>query len=173
MDMITTAIAVLVSVVVGGVVGFLAKIGIIGMRKKKAADDVTRMLDEADTTRGVVLLEAKEEALKLRNSAEADIRERRSELNSRERRMASREQNVERRSDNLDKRERGQSDKERQIEEKETELEGMKHQEMEVLEKISSLSASDAKDMLLSRAEDEMSYEVARRYRDIELQARE
>ena len=52
----TTAIAVLVSVVVGGVVGFLAKIGIIGMRKKKAADDVTRMLDEADTKRGVVLL---------------------------------------------------------------------------------------------------------------------
>ncbi|SVE47849.1 uncharacterized protein METZ01_LOCUS500703, partial [marine metagenome] len=159
MDMITTAIAVLVSVVVGGVVGFLAKIGIIGMRKKKAADDVTRMLDEADTTRGVVLLEAKEEALKLRNSAEVDIRERRSELNSRERRMANREQNLERRSDNLDKRERGQSDKERQIEEKETELEGMKHQEMEELEKISSLSASDAKDMLLSRAEDEMSYE--------------
>ena len=172
-DIMTTAIAVLVSVVVGGVVGFLAKIGIIGMRKKKAADDVTRMLDEADTKRGVVLLEAKEEALKLRNSAEADIRERRSELNSRERRMANREQNLERRSDNLDKRERGQGDKERQMQEKETELEDMKRQEMEVLEKISSLSVSDARDMLLSRAEDEMSYEVARRYRDIELQARE
>ena len=48
MDIIAIAIAVLVSVVVGGVVGFLAKIGIIGMRKKKAADDVTRMLDEAE-----------------------------------------------------------------------------------------------------------------------------
>ena len=49
----------------------------------------------------------------------------------------------------------------------------MKRQETEVLENLASLSVNDARDLLMRRAEEEIQYEVARRYRDVEQAARD
>ena len=42
-----------------------------------------------------------------------------------------------------------------------------------MLENLSGMSSTDAKELILRSSEDDLQYEIARRYRDIELQARE
>ena len=171
--MFIIVLAVLVALGIGIGTGFFFRASILGRRMKDAGEEASRILEEAEEQRKRALLEAKEEALGVRTAAESDLRERRSELQNQERRLANREENIERRSDNLDKREKSQVGREKELEEGHVQLEAMKHQELEVLENLSSLSANDARDLLMKKAEDEIQYEVARRYRDVEQLARE
>ena len=171
-DVLVIVLAVLAALGIGGVTGFFARASVIGKGVRRAGEEASRIVEEAEEQRKSALLEAKEEALRLRTSAETELRERRSELQRAERRLANREENLERRGDNLEKREKSQTDRESEVEQKQAQLEELKRQEVVVLEGLSSLSASDAKELLLRRAEEETRYEVARRYREIELQAR-
>ena len=166
-------LAVLAGLGLGGATGFYLRATVIGKRTKQAGDVASRILDGAEEQRKEILLEAKDEALKTRTSAEADLRERRSDLQQQERRLANREENLERRSDNLDKRELKVTSVEAEVEQHRAEVEELRLQEMKVMESISGLSANDAKELLLRKAEESIQYEVARRYRDVEQQASE
>jgi ribonuclease Y len=172
-EVLIIVLAVLIALGIGGATGFYFRASIIGKRAKFAGEEASRILEDAEEQRKTVLLGAKEEALSLRTSAEADLRERRSELQGQEKRLSNREENLERRSDNLDQREKGQVNRERDLEQEVARVEEMKGKELDILENLSSLSAADAREMLMRKAEDESQYEVARRYRDIEQLARE
>ena len=173
MEAFLIVLAVLIALGIGGATGFFFRAGLLGRNVRVAGEEASRIREEVEEEKKTVLLEAKEEALKIRTSAEADLRERRSELQRQERRLANREENIERRSDNLDKRERNQANREKELEEAHAQLEAMKRQEIEVLENLSALSVNDAKELLMRKAEEEIQYEVARRYRDVEQMARE
>ena len=82
-------------------------------------------------------------------------------------------ENVEGRAGNLDRREGKLNQRETSLESIRAELEGQKEQGLRQLESISNLSLGDARQMLMARAEEEMQYELAARYRDLEERARE
>ena len=173
MDVVIIVLAVLAALGTGGAAGFVFRAAVLGKRTSNAVAEASRIVEEAEEERKRALLEAKEEALSIRTQTEADLRERRSELQRQEQRLSNREENLERRSDNLDNRERNQAAEEKRLEEEHARLEDMKRQETEVLENLASLSVNDARDLLMRRAEDEIQYEVARRYRDVEQAARD
>ena len=166
-------LAVLIALGLGGTTGFYVRATIIGRKSGRARDEASRILEEAEEQRKVVLLEAKEEALKTRSTADADLRERRAELQRLERRLANREENTERRGDNLDKRESTLTRREKETEEHYAQAEAMKLQEEEFLQKLAGLSATDARELILHKANEDTQYEVARRYRDVELRFKE
>ena len=173
MDVIITVVAVLAALGIGGAAGFFVRAGIVGNRAKLSGLEAGRIIEEAEEHRRATVLDAKEEALRLRTSAETELKERRAEVLRQESRLSNREENLERRGENLEKREKSQEGRERQVEAKQAELEALKLQELGVLETLSALTVGEAKDLIMKKAEDESQYEVARRYRDIELQARE
>lgn len=173
MDTTVIVLAVLIALGIGVGTGFFFRDSVLGRRVRHAGEEASRMLEAAEEQQKRTLLEAKEEALNIRTSAEGDLRERRSELQSQERRTATREENVERRSDNLDQKEKIQTVREKELDEGQKQIELMKGQQTEILENLSSLSANDARELIMKKAEDESQYEVARRYRDIEQIARE
>ena len=173
MEIITIVLAVLVALGIGGTVGFLTQSGISKKNLRNAGDEASRIVEVAQEDSKRTVLEAKEEALSIRTSTEAEVRQRRSELQRQETRLLNREENIDNRVDNLEKREKNQTEREKQLEQKETEIEDLKSQETAILENLSSLSASDAKDLLFKKAEDEIQYDVARRYRDVDALARE
>ena len=173
MDTLILVLAVLAALGTGAAAGFVLRAVVLGRRTSNAVAEASRIVEEAEEERKRSLLEAKEEALSLRTQAEADLRERRSELQSQERRLANREENIERRADNLDNRERHQAGEEKRLEEEHARLADMKRQETEILENLASLSVNDARDLLMRRAEEEIQYDVARRYRDVEQAARD
>jgi len=166
-------LAVLAALGLGGAAGFYLRATIASRRVRLAKDEASRILGEAEEQRKGILLEAKEEALKTHTSTEADLRERRSDLQRQERRLANREESLERRSENLDKREGKLAGGERDLEQREAEIDVLKRQEMVILENLSGLSANDARELLLRRSEESIQYEIAHRYRDAELQAKE
>ena len=169
---IIAILAVLIGLGAGTLVGFFGRKVLSRNRLRAAERDASVVLEEAKEDQRRVLLEAKEEALKIRSDSEAEIRERRSEVQSQERRVSNREENVERRANNLERRERDLTETERGLEKAQAETEELKNTELQRLEEISGLSAVDAKSELMHRAEDEIQHELAVRYRDVEEQVR-
>src|SRR5712692_8121654 len=83
-------------------------------RVKAAGESADRLLDDAKSRQRELLLEARDEALKIKSAAELENRDRRAELHRQERRLQQKEEMLDRRLETLDRRERGVADKERQ-----------------------------------------------------------
>ena len=172
MDILVIFLAVIAALGGGAGAGYFLRQLISSKRQKTAQAESSRILGEAEERKKETLLEAKEEALKIRSGGEAELKERRSELSGQERRLSNREENLERRSDNLERRERQVASNEKDVEVLQTELEELRKKELQHLESLSGLSVNDAKDLLLRRAEEGIQYELARRYRDMEEQVK-
>ena len=170
---IVAILAVLGGLILGVIAGYFGRRVIYGRRYETAKSHASAVLEEAEEQKRTILIEAKEQALAARSAGEAEFRERRSELQRMEQRLSSREENLERRVDNLERREKNLAEGENEVERRRSELEGLERKELEQLQAISGLSVSDAKDLLMRRAEEEIQHELARRYRDIEQRANE
>jgi ribonuclease Y len=149
--------------------------------KVRRADDkyaeAVRLKEQAEkeiqTRRKEVLLEAKDEAHRLRAEVEHENREKRTEIQRLERRLTQKEETLDRRLDNLEGKERSLAAKEEESADRQEELNKLIAKEQEELQRISGLSAEDAKSLLLKMIEDETKHEAARLIRDIEAQAKE
>jgi ribonuclease Y len=170
---IVAILAVLIGLSIGAVGGYLGRRIIYGRRLAAAQSEAEHVLEDAEEQKRTILVEAKEESLKFRSEAESEIRERRAEVQRMERRMSNREENVERRANNLERREKSISQKEQAAEDIRKELEELKLQQLQQLETVSNLSVSEAKELLMRRADEEIQHELAIRYRDLEERARE
>ena len=174
MDIVTIAIiAVLIGLTVGVSGGYLGRRIVGGRQYAAAQSEATHLLEESREQQRTILLEAKEEAIKLRSDAESDLKERRSEVHRIERRVANREENVERRATNLERRERNLTQKENAAEDVKASLDEIREQQLQQLETVSNLTMDEAKDIVMHRAEEDMEHDVAVRYRDFEERAKD
>src|SRR5687768_7974270 len=102
--------AIIISVVVGLLVG--VALAFLYLRSRPSAKDhaaeaeAQRILTDAETRQKELLLEAKEEAIRLRAQADTELKERRAELTRQERRLAQRDENLDRKSEGFERRER-------------------------------------------------------------------
>jgi ribonuclease Y len=123
---------------------------------------------EAQDRRREVELEAKDLLYRMRQDFERETKDRRVEISNLEKRLSQKEENIDRRLDLLEKKEKEieiRNDNVRKMEEamkaKEGQLHGLIAEEKERLQKISSLSAEEAKQILLSRLNEELNNEKA------------
>ena len=165
---IIAILAVLIGLIVGAISGYFGRRWIYGRRFEAAQSEAVKILEDSEKETVAILIEAEKEALKVRSAGEAELRERRSEVQRLERRVSNREENIERRANNLERREKGLTQKEKVANDIQAELEGLKDKELQQLEAISNLSVGDAKDLLMRRTEEEIQHELARLYRDME-----
>ena len=172
MDLLILAIAVLSSLIIGAVIGLVFRHvqGLFG--KKAAIAGAESILVKAREERRAMLLEAQEEILQSRREGESEVRERRSELRTVERRVSNREENVEGRARNLEKRESRTTEREKEIELLYSDAEKVKEQQVTKLEAVADLSMDEAREFITRQAEDDISHELAIKYRDMEEEAR-
>src|SRR5207237_7783943 len=109
-------------------------------------------------------------AVRRRNAAEAENRERRADLQRQEKRMLQKEENLDRRSESLERRERQLTQKDQKLDELREEVETLRRQQVAALERIAELSHDEARGMLTSQIELELKADVERRVRDMEAQ---
>src|SRR3989304_5901601 len=114
-----------------------------------------RILNEAERRQKEILLEAKEDALRFRQQAEAELKERRKEVQRLERRITQKEENLDRKLESLEQRQRNLQNKEAQLDQARSELQEIEEQRKQELERVSSLTAGEAKEMLLAQGERE------------------
>jgi len=156
----------------------------IGSAKEQAAallDDARR---QAETTRKEALVEARDEAMQLRQATEADalrlradaeseLRARSEELKRREDRLLVREESYDAKLDGLDRREAALHDRDDQLRTRQAELEFAVEEQQRKLEHVAGLTASEAKAALIKHIEDAAKRESMTLVRDLEQQARE
>lgn len=128
---------------------------------------------EAEAAKREILLEAKEEAHRLRNEIEQEERTRRAELQRTERRLLQKEESLDRKLEALERKEESITRKERELEAAKEEVAKLHVEQRAELQRISGLSSEDAKALLLKDVEDEIRHEAAVLIRDIEAQAKE
>ena len=163
----------LVALAVGVFAGVLVR-RLWASQAVRAAQAEARQIEaEARARQKDLILEAKEEKIRLLREAEEEARARRVELQAFERRLLQRDEQLDQRGDMLEQRDRKLIDRERDIERTREELAKAHLDHVAALERVSGLSAEDAKGMLLEEVREEAEHDAVKLARAIERKARE
>lgn len=176
-NIVVTIIVAIITLLLGLLIGYIIRKTVgekaIGSAEQKAKNLILDAENRSETIRKEYILEAKEEAHKLRSDADREIRERRSEISKSERRLIQKEESIDRKLENIEKKEESITNKEQAIIARRKELDHVLEQQMEELEKISGYSVEEAKAILLANTEKEIRYEASVMIKDIESKAKE
>jgi len=133
---------------------YLAKLK-VASAKETAENILKEAQKEAEAKKREAFLETKDQLFKERSNFERETRERRGELQRLEKRLLQKEENLDKRVDVLDKKEKLISNRERVVDAKESELKKDQEEIRKELERISCLTAEEAKKMLIKSLEEE------------------
>src|SRR6187397_2298095 len=169
-----TLVAVALAAAVGGaLLGALARSMWASQGMKAAKAEARRIEAEARTRQKELILEAKDEKLRLGREAEEEARARRSELAAQERRLVQRDEQLDQRAEMLEGRDRKLLERERELDKAREDLARATQDQVQALERVSGLSAEDAKSMLLEAVRAEAEHDAVKLARAIERSARE
>lgn len=165
-------IAALVAIIVGFLIGYFL-MQTIQKNKQQAAEQQARSVledaqREADSLRKEALIEAKDEALKMKAELEAESKERMKEVRSQENRLNQREQNIDKRVQTLDQREHQISSLQGQLDRRSRDLEAAEQEVGERLESVAGMTTDEARTTLLDSLKDDVAIESAQIIRDAE-----
>lgn len=145
----------------------------IGNAEEQALKIINDAHNNAKAKGKEIVVEAKEEAHRIRTEADKDIKDRRSEVIRQERRIQQKEETLDRKIDNIEKKEEIIQQKQQAVEEQLAEAEKIKKSQIDQLERISGLTASQAKDQLLDALESELAHEKALKISNYEQQLKD
>lgn len=160
-----------VTLLIGG--GILVRQVIAGRKLRQAEEQAADVIAEARAKEKELLLEAKEEAIKVKAAAEAEYRERHSAWQRQEKRLSQKEESLERKMEAVERREHNLSNKEKEAEAARAQVEDLKRRQVQQLELISSMSSAEAKESLLKEVEAEIGEDAARRFHEMEARLKE
>jgi ribonucrease Y len=173
MDLPVLVTVAVVSAVVGAALGLLAR-GYWASQSMKAAQAEARRIEaEARARQKELILEAKDEKLRMQREAEDEARTRRTELSALERRLLQRDEQLDQRTDMLEQRDRKVLEREREIERAREEVAKAHQDQIAALERVSQVSADDAKGLLLEAVREEAEHDAVKLARAIERKARD
>ena len=174
----------IVAFVIGFAIAFWVK-GLMVAQKVKAAEKETlRILEDAKLRSETLIkeakLEVKDRLFRMKSEFDAETKDTRFELKKKEKRLMQKEENIERKLEQGERRERDISRKEKkfvmkeeEVEQKEKKYDELIEEQKRQLEKISGLTADQAKELLIRAMENEARYEGAKIIKRIENEAKE
>jgi ribonucrease Y len=172
-DLILIGFAGLVSVAVGFGAGYALRQRASVDPIKAAAAAAQQLLAEAAATEKEILLQAKDEAIRIRTAAEGENRERRAEIQRQEKRLQQKEETLDRKLEQLEQREQAAQAREREVVAREQGAVELRREQLHALEQAAGLGRDEARAALIAEAEEAVRSACARRLREIELEARE
>ncbi len=182
--MIEYVVVAIVCLAAGAGVGLLLKgkaaAGRVRDAESEAAKIVSAAEREAETKRKEAALEAKDKIYQARTEFEKETRDKRQDLQNQERRLTQKEEHLEKKADAVEKRESEAAKREKELvnrekvaQEKEEQFERGLREQRQMLEKIASMTAEEAKRQLMVSMEDEAKFEAAKTIKRIEDEARD
>jgi ribonuclease Y len=169
---LVAAIAI-VALAGGAALGFVARTMFANRSIKDAEEKSALIVEKARSQQKDLILEAKEEKIRLQREAEDEARAKRGELSSLERRLLQRDEQLDQRTDMLEQRDRKLMDRERDLERSREEVAKAHAEQVLALERVSELSAADAKGILLEAVREEAEHDAVKLARSIERRARD
>ena len=170
---VASVVVGVLALAVGALLGYTIRVR-LGRGKVEAAEQTaSRILEGAEAKQRETLLEAKEEAIRLRSQAETELKERRNEAVRLERRVVSKEESLDRKTETLDRREQDVTSQHQQVNQQKAELDELRQQQFKEIERVSGLTAGEARELLLEEIDKEIREDAARRLRLIEAETKE
>ena len=178
--LVSGILCLLVGAIVGLVVYKIYSNKKIEKNKSNAIKIIEDAYAEAKTIKKEAIIESKENAQKLKDEVEQEVKERRLEavkleerLNQREEYIEKKELAVDKKSEQLDEEKKGVVELKENLEKQKQEHENLKAQILEELERVSKLSKQEAKDMLIANMKNDAQKEAAVIVKQIEDEAKE
>ncbi|MDR2500889.1 MAG: ribonuclease Y [Treponema sp.] len=128
-------------------------------------------IKEAEAKKKEILVEAKEQVIRERNQQERETRERRAELQRYERRIVQKEETIDKKTAQIEKIEQSLVEKERQLQERGGALDREEERYRAELERISGLTAEEAKALIIQNLENEAKHDAQALINKIEQEA--
>ena len=165
--------AAAIAAIVGIVIGFVARRFVATSAVKHAEQYSQRIIAEAHAKQKEIVLEGKDEALHLRRAAEEEAREQRANVQRSERRLLDREEALDRKVAVLEEREQGLQARAVELDTERANVAELRQRQVEELERVSGLTAAEARQSLIGQIVDEAQAEAQHRVREIERHAQE
>ena len=177
-------LSLLAGICIGAAVGYVLRKQLVEQKMAKArilsAQIVEDARAEAETEKKRIILEARDELFDARSEFETETKERRSELTKIENRLTQKEDNLDRKEVQLSKREAELTKAEQHVVSQQEELAraqelhgALVQQQQATLEKISSLTAEEARQMLIEQMTEDARYEASKTVRRLYEEAKQ
>ncbi len=157
------------ALVVGAGIGYILKQSQVEKELERNKTKTNLLLEEAQKRASDLELRAKNQALEIRQSAEAEVVRRRSEVNREEDRLQKRREELDGRTDRLEKREQMLNKRQSALDRRTNEIDRMHAQHMEELQRISQMSLDEARSLLLAEVEKDARYGQGTEYLRVEI----
>jgi ribonucrease Y len=181
MEGLMTLITIIVSLAVGGFIGYYLK-RVVSLRAVDSAERKAEdILNEAKNKQKEILLEAKDKAIKVIDEAKLEEVKRREEIQHLQTRLEHREGVFDKKLLELENKQQDLSEKITKVETVKAEIVKIKESQLQKLEKIAQLTSEEAKKVLLDNTEQKIKAELVERVKklqmisseELELQARD
>jgi ribonuclease Y len=166
-------VALVIAIAAGAVLGFFARGMWAAQAVRAAQDKAGRIVAEARAQQKELILQAKDEQVRLQREAAEEERSKRGELAGLEHRLLQRDEQLDQRTDHLEQRDRKLLERERELEQQRELLTRGRQEQIAALERVSGLTADQAKGVLLEEVRVEAEHDAVRVARAIERQARD
>jgi ribonucrease Y len=173
MNELLVAGVALIGVIAGIAIGFLGRRLVASKATRDAEHYAERIVAEARAKQKELVLEAKDEALRLRHASEEEIREARATLQRSESRLLDREEALDRKIAATEEREASLRARQAELDDARTQIADIERRQLAELERIAGMSATEARDGLIRRIVDEAEAEAHHRVRELERHALE
>jgi len=173
LEIIIVILAVLAAAGIGVATWFALKSRNDAAQAQIAGESAKGIITQAEEESRKVLMAAQEEALKLRNATESDLKDQRQEFHRMESRHLQREEQLERKVEAQEERESELASLEAEADKARTEAEELKAEQSKALEQVAGLSVDEAREQVVRRGEEEAVHDLAKRYYELEKQYKE
>ncbi|OIN94557.1 ribonuclease Y, partial [bacterium CG1_02_42_9] len=151
---------------------FVAVFVLYKQSRKKVSPAVSQeelsQLEEMKAKGREILLEARDEALRIKREAESEAQKRRAEVSKLESRVSQKEEWIDKRIGASEEREKSLSLREKAQAESEKKIEEIKREQLEKLQRVSGLTKEEAKNIILTAVEKNLKSDIARRIKETE-----
>lgn len=137
-----------------------------------AESEAINIRNNAETRKKEILLDAKEQAIKIKDDAEKEIRTQKLDIQQRETRLLKKEEKLEKKNEVLEKKENLLDEKSEALELKAIDLDKLIERQNKELQKISGLNREQAKEIILNKIKEETTADAANIIKDIETNAK-
>lgn len=166
-------LALIVGAAAGGALGYLIRQQRFQQELGNLEAMRTRLLEEAEKQARDIVLNAKDEALKIRQGLEAELDTRNQQLRREEDRLQKRREQLDSRQDRVDTREQQLNKRQSTLDRRWNQLQEAEDQQRVELERVANLTAEEARDVLLEQVAEETRQDMARVIREEELRAQQ
>ncbi len=163
----------LLALLLGLAVGYMAHRYQVERQRQQDESKAEDILKGANEQARLIEIQARDNALKVMQDAEKELKERRHELNQEESRLQKRRNELDNRVEKLERREQTLNKRQSSMDRRANEIDKMYEDEVAKLQEISQMTIEEARELLLAEVEKDARGDMARIVRQIEAEARE